>query len=120
MTKTILVTDDSDSMLQFMSDILRDIMRFNVIIARNGEESISLYKKHKPDLVLMDINMPGMCGCEIANKIHEFDSHSKVIIVSVNDTPECKKAKSLYHVGFLQKPFEIESFKNKILKHITV
>jgi two-component system chemotaxis response regulator CheY len=55
---------------------------FEYLEAATGEEAIELYKTHQPDLVIMDITMPGMNGIEAVHQIHEIDANAKIIMCS--------------------------------------
>lgn len=75
--------------------------------AINGESGIQKYFEVKPDLVTLDINMPGMNGIEVVNKILEKDPSAKILVISGNDKVEIKneilKAGAL---DYIQKPFQ--------------
>jgi two-component system chemotaxis response regulator CheY len=117
---TVLLIDDSSFMLDLISAMLEG-SEFEVIgTAKNGAEGLEKYKQLKPDLVLLDIVMPGETGAETLSKILEYDPQAKVIMVSSLGTQEkvieCleKGAKN-----FLQKPFEPEGIiklLNKVLE----
>jgi two-component system chemotaxis response regulator CheY len=55
---------------------------FEYLEAEDGDTAIQLYKTHHPDLVIMDITMPGMNGIEAVHQIHEFDEDAKIIMCS--------------------------------------
>lgn len=79
--KIALVVDDSKYFRQTIKNILEEY-DFQVIEAKDGQEGVELYKKYKPTLVTMDINMPIMDGFDATRKIIEFDSEAKILICS--------------------------------------
>ena len=77
--KNVLVVDDSPTDTHLVTEILKKL-GFNVICAASGEEGIATAKKEKPDLMLMDIVMPGMSGFEATRAISrdpETSRHSR-------------------------------------------
>lgn len=76
---TVLVVDDSPTERYFLTDILRK-SGYEVLTAENGEESLSLAKSGKPDLILMDVVMPGLNGFQ-ATRMLNRDAQTKDIPV---------------------------------------
>ncbi|MDH5716135.1 MAG: response regulator [Spirochaetia bacterium] len=78
----ILLVDD----LAFIKIVEKDILEKNghevVADAANGSDAIRLFKETRPDMVIMDITMPGVNGLEALNKILEIDPSAKVIMCS--------------------------------------
>ena len=78
-------------------------------VARNGLEAFEKYKELKPDIVLMDILMPGMDGMQSIKKIMEYDQKAKIVVVTALGRPELmKEAVKAGVVGYITKPFEIK------------
>ena len=84
--KKILVVDDSPTETHKISRIL-DKHGHEVLTAENGEEGVSTAKRHLPDVVLMDIVMPGLNGFQATRQLskHTATSHIPVIIVTTKD-----------------------------------
>src|SRR5689334_21241838 len=78
MQKKILVTDDAIFMRSALTDILGD-KDYAVFEASNGEEAVKVYKEQSPDLVFMDVTMPGMDGVVTTKQIKE--THPDAVIV---------------------------------------
>ncbi len=80
--KRILVVDDA----AFMRMMIRDILTKNNFEvageATNGEEAVSKYIELKPDLVTLDITMPGMDGVTVLKKIRQHDPYARVVMCS--------------------------------------
>ena len=109
MAKRIMVVDDSRMIGMQMRNLLEDTDYEVAAYCRDGEEAIEQYGAVQPDLVTMDIIMPGMDGLETAQAILEEHPEAKIIMVSslaYDDTFE--EAKAIGAKGFIDKPFEKE------------
>ncbi len=81
--KTVLVVDDHDLIRLGICRLLSDVPGINVIDqAASGEEAIVLVRKHRPDIVFMDIRMPGIGGLEATQRILSQQPNTKVIVIS--------------------------------------
>lgn len=116
----ILIIDDSDLARCILSDILSE---YNVEIfeADDGKEGLNLYQDLLPDLVFLDITMPEMDGYKVLDKIIEFDSNAKVIIVSaIGQKTSIIKCFNSGAKAYITKPFEPEEIISKIDKFFQV
>ena len=85
---TILIADDHMLVRETWSFILNTDERFNVVgETGSGEEAVELSKQLRPDIVIMDINLPGMNGIEATQLIRKFSPASKVLGVSLHTQP---------------------------------
>ena len=106
--KTILIVDDEESIRESLKGILQD-EGFRTLFARNGEEGLNLVKEDNPDLVLLDIWMPGMDGLETLHRIREGHPEQLVIMMSGHGTIETAvKATKLGAYDFIEKPLSLE------------
>lgn len=105
----IVIVDDSPFQIALLRDLLTE-NGFNVIgEASSLEETIEVVTKLKPDLVTMDMTIPGTDGLECTREIHKIDSNIKVIIVSsMMDDEIVRKAKKTHVSGYIQKPVDAE------------
>ena len=78
----VLIADDAKLMRDIIQGVLTEIGQFEIVIAHNGKDAIQLYKKHKPDLVTMDITMEEKNGLEATREIVQFDPAAKIIVVT--------------------------------------
>ena len=81
MKKKILVVDDEKNIRILLTEELTD-EGYDVILAKNGAEALEMIKSEKPDLVTLDIKMPGEDGLSILRKIRETEYDLPVIICS--------------------------------------
>ncbi|OHB32931.1 MAG: Fis family transcriptional regulator [Desulfuromonadaceae bacterium GWC2_58_13] len=106
--KSILIIDDEESIRESLQGILED-EGFRTISAENGEVGISLLREEFPDLVLLDIWMPGIDGIETLRKIREVTPEQLVIMMSGHGTIETAvKATKLGAYDFIEKPLSLE------------
>lgn len=105
--KKVLIVDDSMVMRAMIGDILTK-GGFNVVgQARNGKEALEQYAKLSPDLVTMDIIMPGEHGTDVVKKIVELDKEARIVVVSgLSQKNLVLQALENGARDFLVKPFE--------------
>ncbi|MEJ7912312.1 MAG: response regulator transcription factor [Chitinophagaceae bacterium] len=85
---SILIADDHTLVRETWSFILNTDPRFSVIAeSGSGEEAIELAKKLRPNIVIMDINLPGMNGIEATQQIRKFSPGTKILGVSLHTQP---------------------------------
>ena len=93
----ILLVDDNAQFLASARRFLSDIHAVTVNTAHNGSEALEHLGRERPDLVLMDLNLPGMNGLETTRRIKALDPAIRVVVVSLSDAPEFRIAAS--HAG---------------------
>ena len=105
---TILVIDDERSILQSMEGILSD-EGYQVLLADNGREGLEICEREVPDVILLDIAMPGMDGMEVLKRLKEFLPYVPVIIMTGHGSIDMAvKAIKLGSYDFLEKPLEMD------------
>lgn len=111
--QSILVVDDEQYAREVLSDILED-MGYEVVIAKDGYEGLEIFSRAFTEIsaCVLDLNMPGMAGLELLDRIREVDNEMPVLLVSGYSRHEVrqKEAKS-GNVSFLQKPFTRDQFQ---------
>jgi two-component system KDP operon response regulator KdpE len=110
---TILVVDDEPQLRRVMRTTLTDL-GYTVIDAKTGEDALNLFREDQPDLILLDLNMPGIGGLETCRAIRET-SDVPIIILSVRNT-EREKVQALDAGAddYVCKPFGIQELLARI------
>ena len=83
---TILVVDDTPVNLKLMTELLRG--HYRIKVATGGKRALKIAFESAPDLILLDIMMPGMDGFEVCRKLKEFDETRKIPVIFVTAMDE--------------------------------
>ncbi|MBT8467576.1 MAG: response regulator, partial [Deltaproteobacteria bacterium] len=117
----ILLVDDEDVVRRSAGRVVRQ-SGHRVIFARGGEEALRIYDETqpRPDLVLMDLNMPGMTGDQAFKKLKETDPEAPVVFVSGYwDRDLERELRGMGALGFVQKPYEAATLRDAIVQAMT-
>ncbi|MEN4046301.1 diguanylate cyclase [Sulfurimonas sp. NWX367] len=110
----ILYVEDEVHVREMLS---RFLQRFctKLYIAKDGEEGLSLYKKHHPDIVISDIRMPKMSGLEMAEAIKKINPSQLIMLITAhNDSEFLHKAINLGIDGYILKPVDLDAVNEKL------
>jgi CheY-like chemotaxis protein len=111
--KLLLVDDEDDFRLATSTTLKR--RGFEVEQAANGEEALACIKQKRPDIVLLDMKMPGMSGIETLKEIRAIDANLPVIILTGHgDYDSAMAGIKLDIVDFLQKPVDVDQLGRRI------
>jgi DNA-binding response OmpR family regulator len=115
----VLVADDEPTMLELVARHLESIEdpKLQIIQASDGEEAWRLAREHLPDLVVLDVMMPGMSGWEVCRKIREDVSlaHTAVVMLTGIGENLNQMTSPLYGAdAHVDKPFEFEDLDSKV------
>lgn len=120
MAKKIMLVDDEESLRELVNAILTQD-GFEVILASSGKECLELLKKENPDLILMDMMMPGMSGREATEKIRADPKNKnlKIAFLTVARFSETGKETldKLNVIDYITKPFDNTELVEKVKKH---
>jgi CheY-like chemotaxis protein len=117
--KRILVVEDNETNMYLIGFILRK-NGYEVIEARTGEEGVELAIKDKPDLVIMDIQLPGIDGLEATRRIRESEADEDVHIIALTSyamTGDREKSLAAGCTGYIEKPINPDTFIGEIEKY---
>jgi len=115
--KKVLIVDDEETLTWSMAKSLsKDRDKYEVIIANNGKEALSLLKKDKIDLVISDIRMPDINGLDLLVRIKMEHPQTKVIIMTAYGSSDVQKeANRRGSLFYIEKPFEINDIRKIII-----
>ncbi|MFH1589650.1 MAG: response regulator [archaeon] len=119
MTPTIMIVDDEPHIVKLEKAILQ-VEGYQIITAHNGEEAIKKLETEKPDLIILDMMMPGMSGRETCDKIRKnpMTKKYKVIFVTVAKFSEVGMVnlKDMNVIDYITKPFDNDDFVKRVKK----
>jgi|GEM_PF-661971 len=119
----ILIVDDEPSNLGVLLDGLRDL-ECTIMLAQNGESALEIAKEEQPDLILLDILMPGMDGFEVCRRLKEnngdMDSSIIIFITALSDASDKVRGFELGAVDFITKPFQREDVIARVSTHLGI
>jgi CheY-like chemotaxis protein len=116
MSETVLVIDD-DADLALMTTIWARAAGYQGLMARDGASGIAAAKKHRPDIILLDIMMPGMDGFEVRSQLKEDPDLAHIPVIFVSAKVQETARREAFAVGgkfFLSKPYEGEDLISAI------
>lgn len=117
--KTIMVVDDEKSLLELLGALLEE-EGYEVVNASSGDEALAKLKTVKPDLVLLDMMMPGMSGREVCERIRgdPETKNLKVVFLTVAKFSEVGKdtLSEMDVSDYITKPFENEDLLKRVKK----
>ncbi len=103
-----LIADDDEAILRLLT-FLFEKKSYRVYAATNGNEAVRLFFEHKPDVVLLDVTMPGMDGIAALKKIREKDTRACVIMVTgLQEESIAQEAMAHGAYAYVVKPFDFK------------
>jgi PleD family two-component response regulator len=118
--KSILIIDDSSVNNLLLENILLD-EGYEVLVTFNATEAFTEIDKKKPDLILLDIMMPGMSGYSVLKKLKTEDKTKNIPVIMVSaksDEVDIDKSLNSGAIDYIVKPINIKTIITKINKHI--
>lgn len=117
--QTILVIDDEKANLKILSELFKS--KVNIILAKNGTQGIEKITKFKPDLILLDIIMPGMSGFDVITQLKSNEETSAIpviFITGLTDVVDESKGLALGACDYIQKPFHLDIVRARVNLHL--
>ncbi len=115
-TRTVLIVDDDEEIGCLMSWLVGDI-GYRPIVAGNGREALDRAGEERPDLVLLDMNMPVMDGREFAREFQaRYGTSVPIIVVTADDAR--RSAAEVGARAWIQKPFDVDRLVGSVKAHL--
>ncbi|WP_019243233.1 MULTISPECIES: response regulator [Bacillus] len=120
MAEKILIVDDQYGIRILLNEVLQK-EGYTTFQAANGVQALDIAKNHAPDLVLLDMKIPGMDGIEILKRMKEHDRDIAVIIMTAyGELDMIQQAKDLGAITHFAKPFDIDDIRGAVKKHLPI
>ena len=104
----ILVIDDEPSIRDLLDTLLRR-KGYVVVLAESGRKGLELFRREHPDVIILDMKMPGMDGLTVLQEIHRLDPRQPVIILTGAGTAEMEQqVRALGVTEFVEKEFSLD------------
>ena len=111
--KTVLIVEDDDDLRHIVQWVLED-EGFLVETAKDGREALDRAMARKPSLVLLDMALPIIDGYGVAAGLHETYGDTITILTMTADGHAAEKAKHIGAIGYVSKPFELDTLVNSV------
>ncbi len=118
----ILLVDDNPTNLQVLRHTLQSI-NCKILIAKNGERALAIALEDHPDLILLDIMMPGIDGFEVCRRLKSNPSTEDIPVIflsSLGDTEDKVRGLQLGAVDYVSKPFQPDEINARVNTHLTI
>lgn len=112
MSKTILVVEDNEMSMTLFCDVLKRV-GYTTVRGYDGNSALSLAREYRPDLIVMDIQLPDISGIEVTRWIKRDESLSHIPVIAVTAFPMPSDEETIRSDGFdgyLQKPIVVAEF----------
>ena len=119
--KIVMIVDDAPDNLLLLDMMLDD--EFDVVQARSGEECLTIIDRQIPDILLLDVNMPGMSGYEVCRILRERSSTKSLPIIFISAMLTSEERAEGFNVGgneYLNKPVNAKELLNKIQYQLAI
>ena len=121
MTYVILVVEDNERNLKLLRDVL-EYAGYDVRVARTAEDGITLAVSEPPDLVLMDLQLPGIDGMEALRRLRESPRTADIPVVAVTAQAmkqDRERALNAGFNGYLEKPITVRAFPDQVRRFLS-
>jgi len=120
MAKTILIVEDNELNMKLFNDLL-EAKGYSIIQTRDGREALELARSHKPDLILMDIQLPEVSGLDVTKWIKEDQETAHIPIIAVTAFAMKGDEERIRQGGceaYISKPISVSGFIETVQHHL--
>jgi len=118
--KTVLIVEDNELNMKLFHDLL-EVQGYNIVEARTGPEALKSANEHRPDLILMDIQLPEVSGLEVTKKIKENPELDNIPVIAVTAFAMKGDEERIRQGGcedYIAKPISVASFLEKVKRYL--
>lgn len=117
-SKKVLVVDDQYGIRVLVKEVFSKYP-LQVLQAANGIQALEMVQIERPDLILLDMKMPGMDGLEILRRLKKMDETLKVIMMTAyGELDMVEEATNLGALAHFTKPFDIEDLRSEVIRQL--
>lgn len=110
----LLIVDDQKGIRRLLTEVFLEY-GYEIESCANGLKALELIPEFKPDLIIMDVKMPGMNGIDVIKKVREMNKDIKVIMMTAyGDQHYISQAEALDVAKFIIKPFDLNELKKQV------
>ena len=120
MAKKVLIVEDNELNMKLFHDLL-DAQGYDTLQTREGLQALSLARQHRPDLILMDIQLPEISGLEVTKWLKEDDELSHIPVVAVTAFAMKGDEERIRQGGceaYLSKPISVATFLSTVKSYL--
>jgi two-component system cell cycle response regulator DivK len=118
--RTVLIVEDNELNMKLFHDLL-DAQGYETLQTREGLQALALARQHRPDLILMDIQLPEVSGLEVTKWLKEDDELSHIPVVAVTAFAMKGDEERIREGGceaYISKPISVMSFLDTVRRHL--
>jgi len=112
--KKVLVVDDNESIINLLQDYLPKVIKHELFVAMTGEDALKILEDKRPDVLLLDMQLPGIQGPEVLRIIRDKYPTTKVLVITSFDKQVKEEVGKLGVDGFFPKPIVLSDLINRI------
>ena len=120
MAKTVMIVEDNELNMKLFNDLLR-ANGYDTMPMRNGHEALDALKTHKPDLIIMDIQLPEVSGLEVTKTIKQDDNLRDIPVIAVTAFAMKGDEERILQggcEGYLSKPISVATFVETVRNYV--